>query len=65
MEHFVHNAEQVVTAPLRVFSNNIRHDAVNSVKKLLIEQFFNVNFTRLDYCTDNLDCVSIELGMAD
>ena len=65
MEHFVHNAEQVVTAPLRVFSNYIRHDAVNSVKKLLIEQFFDVNFTRLNYSTDNLDCVSVELGVSD
>ena len=65
MEHFIHDAEQVVTAPLRVFSYNIRHNAIYSVKKLLIEQLFDINFTRLDYCSDYLDCVSIELGMAD
>ena len=65
MEHFIHDAEKVVTTPFRVFRNNICHDAVNSVKKLLIEQFFDVNFTRLNYSTDNLDCVSVELGVSD
>ena len=65
MKNLVDNFQQVIRAPLLVISHDVFENAVHFDDNVHLHELGQLNFSGLNYCSDNFNRKSIELRMVN
>lgn len=65
VENFIDDLEQMVAAPFLIVFHYILENSVHLIYNVHLHQIHELNFSRVNYRTDNFNCEGVELRMVD